>query len=366
MSLSYVKASCHCGLNAFQIPFLTSKLPQATNMCHCNTCRHITGELNVNVAIVEGTPLSADSGPEAHNPADLSHLTKYNASKELTRYFCSNCSAYMLEAKDDKPEPTWFVSTGTLGRTEGVVKVGHHIFVADTLDGGLADHFRVLEGVEIPRHTGTEDGPTLPVEWKAEKLLRNDEQHKEAGEDAERLEAYCHCKKISVYLTRAKQEEAKDPRKWWLVPGNDSDPTSRVRFMSGHCFCTSCRLTSGTTVQSWIILPRANVIDVRTSLPVAFYDSKNPDERSKRPHGLKQYQSSPGTFREFCDTCGASAFVIDLGAGLQDQEKGGARAEGWCFWYDKVIHPQDAVDRPGMEAVQAGVTAAATVPAPEA
>jgi hypothetical protein len=373
-SITYVKACCHCGANTFQIPFLTSKLPQATDLCHCNACRHITGNLAVHTAIIEGQPLSADSGPGIHKPADLANLTKYNASENLTRYFCSTCSAYLLyETKGAHPQ--WSVSTGALERTEGIVRVGYHTFLADTLDGGLAHHYRELNGAEIPRYEFDEGGKTLPLGWKAESLLKK-QPLKAGGEAEERLNAYCHCKNISIYFTRAKQEEAQDPSQWWYVKGKEDDPTSRVRFMSGHCLCTSCRTTSGSLIKSWVIVPRVNTVDARTSLPISFGFPKDANEPNKRPQGLKQYKSSDETYREFCGTCGANAFywtssktkfpgrvsdtsmeptVIDVGTGLLDQEDGGARAEGWFFVYDKVIFPDLAIDKSGMEALAAGV-----------
>ena len=382
-NLTYVKASCHCGANAFQIPFLTSKLPQAGGLCHCNACRHITGELAVHCAVVEGQPLTADSGVGNHKPANLSNLTKYNASENITRYFCSTCSAYLLYETKGTVDPHWSVSTGALERTEGIVKVGYHAFLADTLDGGLAHHYRELNGVEIPRYESEEGGKTLPLGWKAESLLKK-EASKADGEGEERLSAYCHCKNISIYLTRAKQEEAKDPSKWWLVKGKDDDPTSRVRFMSGNCLCTSCRTTSGSLIKSWVMSPRVNVIDARTSFPVTFAFPKDANEPNSRLQGLKQYQSTDKTFREFCGTCGASAFywsrkadsalvhdptseepeVVTVGAGLLDQEDGGARAEGWCFWVDRLSFGEESTDKTGVEALEAGVKAAASeVPA---
>ena len=329
--------------------------------------------------------MSADSGVGDHKPADLSNLTKYNASENLTRYFCSTCSAYLFY-ETTGIDPHWSVSTGALERTEGIVKVGYHAFLADTLDGGLSHHYRELNGVEIPRYEIEEGGKTLPLGWKAESLLTKEEPPKAGSEDEERLNAYCHCKKISIYFTRAKQEEAGDPSKWWLVKGKDDDPTSRVRFMSGHCLCTSCRTTSGSLIQSWVILPRVNAIDARTSLPVTFAFPKNANEPNKRPQGLKQYRSSEETSREFCGTCGASAFywtksakngrvtdvssedpeVINVGAGLLDQEEMGSRAEGWCFWFDKVIFGEQGTDKAGMQALEAGVKAATSEAPPRA
>ncbi|KDR80159.1 hypothetical protein GALMADRAFT_1182434 [Galerina marginata CBS 339.88] len=368
MSLTFVKASCHCGVNTFQIPFTTSKLPLASDLCHCNSCRHITGELAVHTATMEGAPLTADSGAESQKPADLSKLQAYSVSKELTRYFCSTCCAYILyETKGANPH--WSVSTGALERTEGVVKVGYHAFLADTLDGGIADHYRVLEGVELARYSLDEGSATLPHAWKAVSIV------KPAAEGVqERLAAYCHCKMISLYLTRIDEEETKDPKKWWAVAKKADDPTSRQKFMCGHCMCNSCRRANGSLINSWIIIPKVNVLDARTSLPVTFANGS-----SARVPGLKQYESSPGNYRESCGTCGATVFlwttdatkthlppaidgeppVIDLSAGLVDQEDSGARAERWCHWYEDIIHPEDAIDKIGLEALKAGVKPAA-------
>jgi len=373
-TLTYVKASCHCGANAFQIPFLTSKLPQASDLCHCNACRHITGESAVHCAVLEGQPLSADSGAGDHKPADLSNLIKYNASENITRYFCSTCSAYLLyEIKGT--DPHWSVSSGALERTEGIVKVGYHAFLADTLDGGLAHHYRVLNGVEIPRYEFDEGGKTLPFGWIAESLLKKQQELPEAGgEGEERLNAYCHCRNISIYFTRAQQEETEDPPKWWLPKRKGDDPTSPMHFMSAYCLCTSCRTTSGSLLKSWVISPRMNAIDARTSLPVSFNFPEDANAPSKRPPGLKQYQASKGKFYESCGTCGASAFywirdgdtsseepdVINVAAGLLDQEDGGSRAEGWCFWSDEVVEEEGSTDKAGVEALKAGVKAAAS------
>ncbi|KAF8155923.1 Mss4-like protein [Crassisporium funariophilum] len=357
MSLTYVKAECHCGSNQFKIPFLTSTLPLASDLCHCTSCRHITGELAVHCEIMRGTPLAVDSEEveEKHKQASLSGLTKYNASKDLTRYFCTTCSAYMLYETASAQGTHWSVSTGVLERIEGIVKVGHHAFVGDTLDGGLADHYRALDGVELPRYELEEkDGKTLPLGWKSDALTQTTSSLDPA---TDKLAAYCHCKTISVYLARP--TDPKDPSKWWVAPGKTAaDP---ARFMCGHCLCRSCRLTSGSLIQSWVILAAANVVDASSGAPVVFAKVGSP-EGEGRIAGMKQYCSSAGVYREFCGTCGASAFYwneggekVDVGAGLLDEKDGGARAERFCFWYNRVIYPEDAIDKAGAEALKEGV-----------
>jgi len=329
--------------------------------------------MGLHCAIINGKPLAADSGltPETHKPADLSTLSTYAASDIIKRYFCPKCSAHML--CDFKG--MWLVSTGTLEKAEGIVKVSCHQYVGDTLDGGLADQYRALDGKELPRlEFGTEqETKLLPAAgWKAEKIAK-----KEVTTSAEddKLSAYCHCKTISLYLTRSKQEVAKDEKKWWLVPAKEDDPKSRVTFIAGHCFCSSCRLSSGSYFQSHIILPRENVFDAHTSKPIKLAVPKDGTTNPDRPNGLVQYESSPGTYREACGKCGATVFywskakegqhlpvhegpegeVVDLAAGLIDEEDSGARAERWVTWYDKIIHPEEAMDKAGMEAMKQGI-----------
>ena len=108
-----------------------------------------------------------------------------------------------------------------------------------------------------------------------------------------------------------------------------------------------------------MIVPRVNVIDASTSASV------DPETTATRPKGLKQYESSPGKFREFCGTCGATVFWwregishFDLSAGLVDQEAGGARAKKWLSWYDRIIHPKDAISPATLAALTEGVKAA--------
>jgi len=371
MSHTYVKASCHCGLNNFQLAFTTSKLPQSTDLCHCNTCRHVTGTMGLHFAVAHGKPLAADTGftPQTHKPADLSNLTEYTTSDILKRYFCKKCSAYVLYYYH---KGIWLVSTGALEKTEGIVKVGYHQYVGDTLDGGLADHYVSLDGKELPRYTESENSKTVPLGWKEERIAKKEVL---TGVEDDKLAAYCYCKTISLYLTRPQQEDAKDDKKWWLVPAKEDDPTSRPRFIAGHCFCNSCRLSCGALFQTHIILPRANVYDAHTSKPIKLAVPKDGTTNPDRPKGLKQYESTPGTFREACGTCGATVFywsknaegkhmpvhegveteIIDLAAGLVDEEDSGARAERWVSWYDNIIHPEDALDKAGMEAIKAGI-----------
>lgn len=325
----------------------------------------------MHTAVMEGAPLSANSKPEeSAGVADLSNLKTYSASDKITRYFCSVCFTHLFhETKGTTSGATsWAVYTGTLERVEGIVKVGHHTFVEDTRDGGLADHYRTLESNELPRYAHEEGSDKIPQKWRSDAILK-----KEVGVNG--VIAHCHCKNVSVHLVPLSREDARDPSKWWAVPPrNPEDPSSHVRFMCGHCFCTSCRRSKGAHISTYILLPMVNVevLDKTTDkfVPISFKEN-----HAGRHTGLKRYESSPLVFREYCDTCGANVLywtidpkrnhipppvdgepsIIDIAAGLIDEEDGGARAEEWVFWADYLVRAEEAMDKAGMEAVKEGV-----------
>ncbi|PPQ73887.1 hypothetical protein CVT24_011947 [Panaeolus cyanescens] len=442
--VTYIKASCLCTSNTFLIPFITSTLPQSTALCHCSSCRHTSGQLAVHCAVAAGAPVaisesegasveipgSGGGGSDTRStyvPADLSNLSKYNATPAMTRYFCKTCGAYMLYERHPAPDPDsdvsisqsqsqWMVSTGCLERTEGIVKVGSHTFLADTKDGGLSEFYRTLNGVAIPRYayaqgegTGSSDA-TLPLHWKDPRLVRKQQcqQLEKGGSEnhEDRLHLHCHCGNVKLYLTRPDQEEAKKEENLWLVPGEQLEGRKHkpARFIAGHCFCASCRLSTGSLVPSFIILPRANVFNAQStaSQPITLSPTS-----PTRLHNLTQYTSSPLTYREFCATCGATVFywtkaakgpfprdpgseeavVVDLAAGLVDEgdgltlgdsgeddgrvmggEGGGAGGEGrgaggvlcerWIVWHDLMMNIGEAVDKEGARSVGEGASLA--------
>ncbi|KAF9529379.1 hypothetical protein CPB83DRAFT_852567 [Crepidotus variabilis] len=285
MTLIYVKANCHCGLNNFQIPILTSTLPQGFDMCHCNACRHITGQMFLHVVLMDGPPLSVDSGltPDTHEPADLSTLSMCKASDKVLRYFCPRCFAHILyDLHQPNQLHTWAVSSGAMERAEGLVKTGYHIFVPDTLDGGVADHVRYLNGKEMARYMGWEGSKQVPIGWKSESLSIS------ASTEEERLHAYCHCKQISLYLTRPKNDLGQSKQ--------EQNPGTEPRFIAGHCFCTSCRLTSGSLFVTYIDVPLRNIFDANKGQAIQIISAK---EVSTTLGGLKAWCNMSALLVEF-------------------------------------------------------------------
>lgn len=356
MATTFVGAACHCNLNTFKVAFLTTSLPISTDLCHCNTCRHNTGQMFVHGATIHGDPLSVDA--ETHTIADLQHLMVYNVSKSFKRYFCSKCCAYMF-SRDlfQDGHSRWHVSTGVLERVVGILEVKYHSFLKDTHDGGIADQFREVNGISLPRYNlSSHDEETLPLGWKSDLLLQTQKVHPIT--DSSTLSAYCYCRSIDLSFTRV--TEITDPEiERWLVPNTAKHPS--IRYTGLHCACNSCRLTSGSLIESWVYLPRANIINARTSLPVIL----NPKDGESKMEGLLTYESSPGVFREYCGKCGAAIFywkylreadVLDVAAGLIDEEQEGARAERWFGWAPRVGYAEDALDKAGCSALEAGLS----------
>jgi hypothetical protein len=336
---TYVKSYCHCGLNTFKIALDSSTLPATHYLCHCNTCRHSTGQLYIGTVLIKGVPL--DINVHDDTPADLSNLGIYKSSETGSRYFCKKCFAHFFFVSDSE----WYVFTGTIDtvKTKGITGPPLHAWVGDTLDGGLADHFSSYEGGKPTRFKADTGSEELPVGWRATQLSTQS--------SSEELPFYCQCKSIKFKLTRPKSLYFDK-----LQPGKKEDDPIRV--LATHCVCTDCRLACGNQIHSWITIPSDILVDSDTGKVISL------DDPEKRPKGLKQYESSPGKLREACETCGANVFWwipgekwLDISVGLVDENVDGARAESWFAWTDKVNFPGDATDPSVVQPLEEGVRA---------
>ncbi|TFK26126.1 hypothetical protein FA15DRAFT_311330 [Coprinopsis marcescibilis] len=410
---TYVKARCHCGLNEFRAGFPTSALPISSDLCHCSSCRHSSGQMAVyHVDVFDLLCHDSDEPFHFKKMAGCDgdgDLIAYQSSNDGVRYSCSVCSSQLffrylgkvVEGSDGEREGGYLrVAAGALERTEGIVKPGYHIYVQDTIDGGLADHLRSIAGVDLPRYSLDVGSEKLPPGWKDEKLSKQGSRD-EDGElgptptkSDDTLHFSCHCKSVQFGITRpssvssfpsaaypdllyphdttrlSKVRNFEDT-KWWLHPPGSAHPT---KYLAGHCACVYCRLTSGFELQSWLYVPLANIVDREGKSFTLFEDNDDedlrvireavdklgitqlhiPEERASRKKlkGLKQYISSPGRYREFCPKCGATVFAWQAGrpdlicaaVGLVDETQDGARAEGWFTWcLDRVGFSEQAV-----------------------
>ncbi|KAF8069084.1 hypothetical protein FPV67DRAFT_1105332 [Lyophyllum atratum] len=186
--ITYVEATCQCGLNVFNLAFSTAALPVPNIICHCNTCRHVSGQMARNYAPFQGAPLPAG----AEETVELSTLATYKTSEHVTRWSCGNCSANVFTKHTILPD--WYVAVSMLQKSDGIVSSKSHVWVSDTLDWGLADYLRAIDGHVLPRYStwpkkGEMEGDILPLGWRTTK----------ESTEAEHLRMYCHCKAITHF-----------------------------------------------------------------------------------------------------------------------------------------------------------------------
>ncbi|KAF8875406.1 Mss4-like protein, partial [Gymnopilus junonius] len=369
-----VKVKCCCGISTFHIKFDKRRLPSRVSFCHCNSCRHSTGQMAFYGIPIIGPPLIGSTSLRPVN-LDTTDLTGYCVSFSSIHYFCPNCSARMFLRKGNGRGVEWLLAGGLLESTEGIIEWKGHVNLADTMDGGLADHIRTVKGKTLNRYAHDEHSEELPVAWRSKEL----KSREEAMTD-DKLHAHCHCGAIRVYITRPNRMSATmqapyppllhplhsrlsrlhNPKdeKWWLCPSmrmteagdlvkmdsHDADfttPSRSSKYLAGHCVCLQCRLASGFDVQTYAFIPRANIFEEGSNdhHPIEFLVEEY------RPQGLQQYCPSPGIYREFCATCGATAFywqighpdVVNVSTGLLDEQDDGVRAEEWLSWVNNRV-----------------------------
>lgn len=345
-----IKVSCLCGFSRTSLSVPNSSLPLIAVLCHCNTSRHVSGLLYTSYA-----PL-----PSA--PDDLHGLTEYRSSNDLSRFFCSSCGAHMFGHQ--KSTDTWKVATGVLDKSEQLVQFDSQMWIRDTLDGGLSDWLPELYGSSMVRWKhGRQCSESLPPG----RCTRPGNRHRGEWVEGQNLQAGCHCGGVQFYITPPNEESSKasspwsdllvpyhvtssqnpDDVKWWLR-------VNGTKYLAGTCACKSCRLASGFDIQSWAFVPRANILQV-TGKALEFGMGT-----------LKRYESSAGTFREFCRVCGATVFwhcderrpdLIDVSVGLLKAESG-ARAEEWLDWCtSKVSFEEQALNRELIQGLAKGLEA---------
>ncbi|EXJ69004.1 uncharacterized protein A1O5_07939 [Cladophialophora psammophila CBS 110553] len=279
---------------------------------------------------------------------------------------------------------TWSVCSGVVDNVEilgatsapSLEKIVQHEFVGDTKDGGLAICLAQVDGPAIPLYLQGPDG--AKVEGLTGGLFtRIDDissatskgevnQIRLASGDSSKLHAGCHCGGVNFLITRpnalskqcwspwpdlivpyhSSSSENREDVKWWLR-ANDS------KYLAGTCACRSCRLGSGSPIQAWAFIPKANLLQL---------DGKPLDYNMET---LKQIESSKGCFREFCRRCGATVFwhclerpgLVDVSVGLLRASEG-SRAMSWLNWWtERVSFREDALDEMLIDNLEKGLQA---------
>lgn len=310
----------------------------------------------------------------ASPPTSIGNLANYNSSGAMSRSFCRTCGAHLFA--NDKSTGEYWVCSGTIENSADVVQVTHHEWVADTGDGGLATFLpqiqqrgvaayakdSELQIIEPVADYGGENSKPVGAE---DDLINASRSPVHSLPHKGDLRAQCHCGSVEYYVTPPGELSGKLSSPWpdLLVPYHSGSPQNEqdvkwwmraegTKFLAGLCACRSCRLASGFPIQSWAFIPKANIIKP-DSTPLDFSLGS-----------LQQYQSSPGIYREFCSTCGATVFwhceerpdLIDISVGLL-RAKSGARAEDWLDWETgRVSFKEEALDQELVTALELGLS----------
>ena len=354
--------TCVCA-NGEQIVEAADVLPERGILCHCNVCRYTSGILFASCLRLK------------EQPTKLGHLTQYQSSNGVEKYFCKTCGS--CQFFHNLPSQEWHVCTGTIDGVidqaepiNSLISVIRHEYIADTTDGGLAVCLVEIKNQRIPLHP---EGPgTSPVaswpqpraEEGADEVDRTIQKvnDRKTQFSPDKLHAGCHCGGVSFHVTRPNEESTRlsspwpdllrpyhcndsanpDDVKWWLRGS---------RYLAGTCACRSCRLASGFPVQAWAFVPRKNL--------------HQPDGASLDfgAGTLASIESSKDVFRHFCAVCGATVFwrckarpeLIDVSVGLLRAPEG-SRAGTWLDWHtERVSFEEDAFEKDLIRALGAGL-----------
>ena len=322
-------ARCHCGASTLSFVVPTAMLPIPVHFCHCGVCRRSTGTYFTAVAVISEAKI------------DLSSLTAYQSSENLTRFFCSTCGAHLCGSVQLGDTTKWFVSAPSVDAEEEVWSFAGHVFVGSTGDGGLAPLMQNIGGKELGLFESW-SGRSAP--WHPPERKSITESAVAQGQD--KLHAHCHCGGMEFYISRPTGNET------FTEIDENNVRKHKNKWLAIHDVCNSCRLTISTFVISWIF-PTRKEITLADGSPYPV-------------DGIfgtaKAYPSSKGVDRTFCSTCGAAvsyisderSHIVDVAAGLLDTEN--ARAEDWLEWRSyKLAWEDDAVWKSASDALRTGL-----------
>ncbi|KAB8748959.1 hypothetical protein FH972_026510 [Carpinus fangiana] len=306
-----VTAACHCKQQSFTAAIPVSSLPLNSRVCHCDSCRRSSGCLNTSAA-----PWP-DALPDNHTLKTQKVFWLVKDVNKLT------------------------VFTACLPHEKGIVRYTDHIYVGDTIDGGLSSwllspHFEsAKDSMPISRWKDF-DGKSekLSVEWPGVAAPAAEDEL--TGGD--RLPIRCRCGGVNLELTRPDYTNSKSSEvPWWV------DPDTRRKWLAVICPCDSCRLTFSSDMVPLSFVDMKNVhaaSGVGSTFPSNVVALSEAVARGDPALGtLAKYQSSKEAFRFHCTKCSASIFyacddrpeLLDLAVGVIHSPDG-ARAEGMLWW----------------------------------
>ena len=332
-------AHCLCKANTFTTQVPKSKLPLPAPICHCWSCRHVTGALYT----------SKIRWPESSANVDVSKLKVYSFSPDANLLFCPTCSTPIFwEVLHESDRPLEAL-TGALKNDKSTsLKFMAQGFVGDTIDGGASFWLQNLnaDGSQCRRFKLKPEGSApedeLSDDWPPADEFTGFE--KKVGDS---VPVRCRCKGVDFVLERGDYSDLAKEQLPWNV-----DPDT-YKLSTTLCGCDSCRMQGGIDLWPWAYFHIKYMTSALADGPFpqsshelkAFVDRKDSVVGS-----LAYHASSPGVLRFFCSTCSATFFfaedkrpdLLDVSVGLLDAPDG-ARAEGFLSWsLGKIDFKEDA------------------------
>jgi len=221
----------------------------------------------------------------------------YKASNHATREFCQTCGTSLFFFDDEEPDIVDVtIASITTPNVFDYVEFNGHIWVEDVRhlvldETGKGGGLTTIMNDGLPLWKQNREGE--PFDYSINQAL-------EPSKDISGIPGRCRCGAIKYELPIPPTAEVAPfdiPSKQMVVPPSmqrypqrGSRPNSN-KWRAGHCHCKACTGTVGATVVDWVDVPLQEVKVVRDG-----------------PTGV--YTITSYAKREFCQTCGASLFLV--------------------------------------------------------
>ncbi|RGP76873.1 hypothetical protein FLONG3_4956 [Fusarium longipes] len=327
-------AQCLCKAFIFTAEVSRQKLPLQASICHCTSCRNVTGAM-----------YSSDTDwPGSQEEVLTSALKRYQFTSNVSIMFCGTCSTPLFWHEHYQNEPQNIgVFTGALRDVEikDLIRFADQIFVGDTQDGGVSPWLQHVNP----------DGSSTRM-WKGRRNkseeLKDDWLQSVASPVSENVSKegiilHCRCKGVQFVFRPSNVDfsEADASSVPFYI-----DPKSH-KHLATLDPCSYCRLSVGVDMMNWTFVLPAQIEFAddpeKDTFPRNTHELKDAvesPERDPRYGTLAMYRSSPDVQRYFCSRCSALVFytvddrpdVIDIAVGLLHAPEG-ARAESLLAWH---------------------------------
>lgn len=325
-----LEAICHCKAVHFTITVPLPSLPLPVHLCHCSSCRYRSG-----APCVFHTHIEKHWPVRFIAPSIEDNVTQYDTpGAKSSWHFCSVCGCHV--GSKLHCDGSWVISTSIFldhGTDNFLIRKHNHS--ALTKDGGLAACMDRAVGRDESGERGA--WANYKEDWDPDQHIDIAIKSEIDASGTERLRAQCHCGGVSFTIGRPTEDHTNDVFHQRYV-----SPLDKSKWLATWDVCNDCRLVNGTHVVGWTFVP-VSLIDTPVNKDLAIGTSK-------------AYESSLGTLRSFCGTCGATIFfscdercpseekqVVDIATGILRAPEG-ANATDWLTWRPRLAHASSGSD----------------------